>query len=51
MSITIIFVNIRIIVDKVFIAGIVRRVDIDYVNFAFMCECESRKCIEVIPFD
>ena len=37
MAVAVLAVNEGIVVDEVFVAGVVRRIDINYVDFAFVC--------------
>lgn len=51
MSVGVFAVDERIVIDKVFVAGVVGRVDVDYIDFAFVGVCEGSQCFEVVAFD
>lgn len=51
MAISILAVNIRVVIDKVLVAGVVRRIYIDYVDFPGVGICEGGKRFEVVALD
>ena len=51
MAISILAVNIRVVIDKVLVAGVVRGVYIDYIDFALVGVSESGKGFEVVALD
>ena len=44
-------VNIRIVINEILIASIVRRVDVDYIHFSRVCVRKLRQCSEVVALD
>ncbi len=50
MAVAVITVYKRIVINEIFVASVVRGVDIDYVYFALMGICKSRQCLKVITF-
>ena len=44
-------INIVIVVAEIFVACIVRRIDIDYINFTCVSICEGGKGFEVVPLN
>ena len=46
----IILVNIFIIIQKIFISGIVRWIDIDHVDFSLMRLLQKFQAVQIIPF-
>ena len=51
MTIAVFAVYKRIVVDKIFIACIIRRIDIYHVNLALVCISKSGERFEVVTFD
>ena len=51
MAITIFTIYIRIIIAEVLVTGVIRRIDIDDINFTCMSVSESGKCFEVVALD
>ena len=51
MAVAIIFLYKRVVKDEVFVAGVVRRVDIDALDPTFIGDVQVAQCIEVVTFD
>ncbi len=51
MSERILAIHECVVINKIFIARIIRRIDVDYINLAGMGICQSGECLKVITFD
>ncbi len=51
MSVAILGVYVGVIIDEVFVAGVVRWIYVDNIDFALVCVCESCQGFEVIPLN
>ena len=50
MAVAVLGVDVGVVIDKVFVPGIIRRVYIDNVDFSGVCVSERGKCFEVVAF-
>ncbi len=51
MAVAVLGVYVGVVVDEVFVAGVVGRVDVDYVDFALVGVGQGGKSFEVVALD
>lgn len=51
MAVAILSIYISIVINKIFVACVVRGIYIDYVNFAFVGVCKCSECFEVVALN
>ncbi len=51
MTVAILVINVRVVIDEVFVTCVIRRIYIDYIDFPGMGVGEGGKCFKVISFN
>lgn len=51
MAVAVLCVDVTVVIDEVFVAGVVGWVDVDYVDAALVGVAECCKGLEIVPFD
>lgn len=51
MAVVVFGVNVGVVINKVLVAGIVRRIDVDYIDFTCMGVSEGGKGFEIVALN